>query len=313
MQKILITGASGFVGKEICKTLESRNILFVPAVRNNGRSNQIEVGDLTGTTNWTNALSGCDVVIHLAARVHVMQDKATVPLESYRKVNVEATMNLARQALASGVKRFIFVSSVKVNGEWTINSPFSCQDQPKPLDPYGQSKFEAETALQKLSDETGLEVVIVRPPLVYGPGVQANFLRLMRLIQLGIPLPFGKVQNRRSMVALDNLIDLLILCTHHPNAAGKKFMVSDDYDLSLHDLIQLISHSMGKKTVLIPIPLNLVTAAAHIARQTDNVNRLFGSLQVDISETKKVLGWKPVQTVDVAIEKTVLHFLKENP
>lgn len=309
MQKILITGASGFLGKEICNTLCNRGIPFVAAVRDNANDSQFKIGDLTSTTEWTEALSGCDVVIHLAARVHVMEDSALVPLDAYRAINVDATMNLAKQAVKEGIKRFIFVSSVKVNGEATTDKPFSAHDQPAPGDPYAQSKFEAECALQTLSRETGLEVVIVRPPLVYGPGVRANFLKLMQLIKLGLPLPFGNIQNRRSMVALNNLIDLLILCAFHPDAAGKIFMVSDDHDLSLSDLVMLIAQAMDKHPILVPVSANLMMSFAHIFGKTGNASRLFGSLQVDIADTKKCLGWKPVEGVEAAVKKTVSHFL----
>jgi nucleoside-diphosphate-sugar epimerase len=313
MQRTLITGASGFLGKEICNTLHSKGIPFVAAVRANAYGKQIEVGDLTSTTRWTDALSGCGVVIHLAARVHIMEDNVSGSLEAYRAVNVDATLNLARQAVEQGVKRFIFVSSVKVNGESTTDKPFSACDRPAPVDPYAQSKFEAECALRRLSRETGLEVVIVRPPLVYGPGVRANFLRLMQLVKLGLPLPFGNVHNRRSMVALDNLIDLLILCTYHPHAAGKTFMVSDDDDLSLPDLIRLIARSMGKNPIMVPVPANLMMSCANLFGKSENASRLFGSLQVDISETKHCLGWEPVQSVESAVKKAVSHFLGQQP
>jgi nucleoside-diphosphate-sugar epimerase len=313
MQRTLITGASGFLGTEICKTLRSKGMPFVAAVRNNAKNSQFEVGDLTSTTNWINALSGCDVVIHLAARVHVLENDVSDPLEAYRAVNVDATLNLARQAVEQGVKRFIFVSSVKVNGELTTDKPFSAFDPPAPMDPYAKSKLEAESALQSLSRTTGLEVVIVRPPLVYGPGVRANFLKLMQLVKLGLPLPFGNVQNRRSMVASDNLIDLLILCIYHPNAAGKIFMVSDDYDMSLPDLIRLIAASMGKKPIMVPVSANLMMSCANIFGKSANASRLFGSLQVDISETKNCLGWRPVQSVNSAVKKTVSHFLDHQP
>jgi nucleoside-diphosphate-sugar epimerase len=311
MQKILITGASGFVGKEVCNTLQSRGTPFLAAVRSNAKGDQFQVGNLTNATRWTDALLGCDVVMHLAARVHVMKDNADAPLDAYRAVNVDATMNLARQAVEQGIKRFIFVSSVKVNGEMTTDKPFSAYDQPIPIDPYGQSKFEAECALRTLSRETGLEVVIIRPPLVYGPGVRANFLKLMQLVKLGLPLPFGNIQNRRSMVALDNLIDLLILCTDHPNAAGKVFMVSDDNDLSLRDLILLIARSMGKNPIMVPVPVDLMMSCVRMLGKTENANRLFGSLQVDITDTKECLGWRPVESVETAMKKTVSYFLEQ--
>jgi nucleoside-diphosphate-sugar epimerase len=311
MQKILITGASGFLGTEICNTLRNRGIPFVAAVRDNAKDNQVEVGDLTSTTKWADALSGCDVVIHLAARVHVMHDNTSTSLDAYRAVNVDATMNLARQAVEQGIKRFIFISSVKVNGESTTDKPFSALDLPAPIEPYGQSKLEAECALRKLSKETGLEIIIVRPPLIYGPGVRANFLKLMQLVKLGVPLPFGNIQNRRSLVALDNVVDLLILCAYHPYAAGKTFMVSDDEDLSLSNLIALIARSMDKHPIMVPVPANLMMSCAHLFGKAENASRLFGSLQVDITDTKACLGWHPVESVEMAVEKTVSHFLEQ--
>jgi nucleoside-diphosphate-sugar epimerase len=311
MQKILITGASGFVGKEVCNTLQRRGTPFSAAVRNNAKGNQFQVGDLTNATRWTDALSGCDVVMHLAARVHAMKDNVNDPLDAYRAVNVDATINLARQAVENGIKRFIFVSSVKVNGEMTADKPFSAHDRPAPIDPYGQSKLEAECALQTLSRETGLEVVIVRPPLVYGPGVRANFLKLMQMVKLGLPLPFGNIQNRRSMVALDNLIDFLILCADHPDAAGRVFMVSDDNDLSLQDLILLLARFMGKSSIMVPVPVGLMMSCARMFGNAENANRLFGSLQVDITDTKECLGWRPVESVETAMKKTVSHFLAQ--
>lgn len=309
MRKILITGATGFVGKGVCDALRNRDISFVAAVRRSTNQDQFQVGNLSGVTKWFDALLGCGVVIHLAARVHVMKDNNSNPLRAYREVNVDATINLARQAAELGVKRFVFVSSVKVNGEATKNKPFASDDVPAPIDPYGQSKLEAEYALQELSRQTGMEVVVVRPPLVYGPGVRANFLRLMQLVKLGFPLPFGNIQNRRSMVALDNLVDLLILCAHHPKAAGQIFMVSDGEDLSISGLIALIAQAMHKHLILLPIPSRLIETCARVLGKAALADRLLGSLQVDILHTKKTLDWQPVIKTDVAIQKTVLHFL----
>ena len=309
MHKILVTGANGFVGASLCETLREREIPFVGAVRKMTAQSQFEVGELNDATNWIKALSGCDVVIHLAARVHVMDDKSTDPLKDFRAVNVAATLNLARQAVQCGVKRFIFVSSVKVNGEETTGKPFTAFDKPAPVDPYGQSKLEAEIALIELSRITGLEVVIIRPPLVYGPGVLANFLRLMRLVKMGMPLPLGSIDNRRSMVALDNLIDLLITCTDHSAAKGQIFMVSDDNDVGISELLRMLADAMRKRIILLPVPIRIITGAARLIGKSAMANRLLGSLQVDISHTKSVLGWKPVVTMQESINKTVAHFL----
>lgn len=309
MDKLLITGATGFVGGELCNALRIRDINFVPAVRRNAKNGQFEIGNISGVTKWNDALAGCDVVIHLAARVHVMTDRDSNPISANRKVNVDATLNLARQAVTNGVKRFIFVSSVKVNGEGTTSKPFTAFDEPAPLDPYGQSKLEAEIALRELSHATGLEVVIVRPPLVYGPSVRANFHKLMQLVKMGVPLPLGAIHNRRSMVALDNLVDLLITCTHHPAASGQTFMVSDDSDVSIAELFRMLASAMGKRSILLPVPAGIIAGTAALFGKSAMANRVLGSLQVDINHTKSTLGWKPVVTMQESINKTVAHFL----
>lgn len=305
---ILVTGSNGFVGRAVCATLRARGIAQRGAVRRDAGPDQVAVGDLNAATDWRAALAGCDTVIHLAARVHVMDDRDSDPLRSYRAVNVEASMALARQAHAAGVKRLVFVSSIKVNGEATGAVPFRAADRPGPCDPYGQSKLEAETALLQYGRESGLEVVVVRPPLVYGPGVKANFNSLLRLVKLGLPLPFGSVGNARSMVALDNLVDLLIVCARHPAAPGQVFLVSDGVDLSIGQLVALIAKAMGKKVWLVPLPVALMRGAAALLGKGAVVDRLFGSLQVDIGPTRATLGWQPAVTPDSAIGSTVAHF-----
>ncbi|MGZ8944481.1 MAG: UDP-glucose 4-epimerase family protein [Methylococcaceae bacterium] len=310
--KILATGANGFVGSALCDALRQQGITVVAAVRGNARENEYVAGNLSAATNWNSALVGCKTVIHLAARVHVMKDKSSNPLAAFREMNVDATLNLARQAALSGVNRFIFVSSVKVNGEETTSKPFTTFDVPAPLDPYGQSKLEAEIALMELSRTTGLEVVIIRPPLVYGPGVRANFLKLMQLVKMGVPLPLGAIHNRRSMVALDNLVDLLITCTHHPAAAGQTFMVSDDNDVSISELLHMIACAMGKHSLLLPVPTGIIAGTAALLGKSAVASRILGSLQVDITQTKSILGWKPVVTMQKSINETVAHFLSHN-
>jgi nucleoside-diphosphate-sugar epimerase len=309
MGPILVTGANGFVGAALCESLRQRARPVVAAVRKGAGSEQVNVGEIDGATDWSAALEGCQAVIHLAARVHVMADKAEDPLLAYRRVNVEGTLNLARQAAASGTKRFVFVSSVKVNGESTASSPFAAMDRPNPCDPYGQSKLEAEIALQKLSEETGLEVVVVRPPLVYGPGVKANFLNLIKLVQLGLPLPFGRAAGYRSMVAVDNLVDLLIVCTAHPKAPGGIFMVSDGRDLTVRELVESIAVAMNKRVFLLPVPTTLMHTAARLVGKSAVSDRLLGSLQVDIKNTREMLEWEPVVTTQSAINATVSDFL----
>lgn len=310
MSRILVTGGNGFIGSALCNTLMYRQLPFVSSVRKKTSPRQCETGDLNGSTDWTDALSDCDAVIHLAARVHVMNDTADDPLRAYREVNVDATVNLANQAADHGVRRFVFVSSIKVNGEATFDIPFSANDKPHPIDPYGHTKLEAEQALQEVSRHTGIEVTIVRPTLVYGPGVGANFLRLMKLVKGGLPLPLGRVRNRRSMVAIDNLVDLLIQCAFHRQAAGQTFLASDDNDLSISDLVMKIGRAMNKRPILLPAPVGLVNACAYAIGKADVASRLFGSLQVDISRTKELLEWRPVVSPDEAIGRTVSHFLK---
>lgn len=309
MSRILVTGAAGFVGTALCRTLRARGHQAVACVRAAREPDQVTVGDLGHGTDWRAALAGCDSVIHLAARVHVMSDQDADPLRAYRAVNLDATMNLARQAAELGVRRFVFVSSIKVNGESTGAVPFRATDVPMPCDPYGISKLEAEVALRQFGQDSGMEVVIVRPPLVYGPGVKANFLNLMALVRLGLPLPFGRVRNARSMVALDNLVDLLILCCHHPRAPGGVFLVSDAHDLSVAELVRAIAGAMGKNQWLLPVPPGLMRRAAGLLGKGAVLDRLLGSLQVDIAVTQAVLGWKPVVTPQAAITQSVAHFL----
>ncbi len=309
MNKVLVTGANGFVGSALCVALQARDINFVPVVRHANHDKQRAVGDLSVATKWKNHLIGCDTVIHLAARVHVMHDTSKDPLAAFREVNVEATLNLARQALLCGVRRLVFVSSVKVNGEKTTDHPFTFHDAPAPVDSYGISKMEAEQALLALSRETGLEVVIVRPPLVYGAGVRANFLRLMQLANMGLPLPLGSIHNRRSMVALDNLIDLLVTCAHHPVAAGQTFLVSDEHDVSISELLRMLAGAMGRRSCLLPLPAGIIAGLAALFGKSAVASRLLDSLQVDIAHTKLQLGWKPVVSMQEAVNRTTAYFL----
>jgi UDP-glucose 4-epimerase len=307
--KILVTGAGGFVGSSMCARLQRDGIPFTGAVRKKSTDTQIGIGNITPETDWSQALAGCDVVIHLAARVHVMNDTSLDPLSAFRAMNVDASVRLARQAINCGVKRFVFVSSIKVNGEETGKLPFSASDVPAPLDSYGRSKLEAELALAKVAEETGLEVVVVRPPLVYGPGVGANFLRLMQLVKRGIPLPLGAVHNRRSMVALDNLVDLLLKCARHPAAPGRTFLVSDGEDASTPDLIRMLAAAMGKRSQLWSVPPGLLVVGAAMLGKSSVVDRLLGSLQVDIEATRSTLNWRPVVSMSEAIDATAAHFL----
>lgn len=310
---ILVTGFTGFVGGALVSRLAANSACegVVAVVRRKielplDGVHQIQVGDLLSTTDWGNALQGVDAVVHCAARVHVMQDDAIDPLEAYREVNVKGTLNLARQAAQAGVSRFVFVSSIKVNGEATQpGQTFSADDLPSPLDPYGVSKREAELGLREIEEQTGMEVVIVRPPLVYGPGVKANFAAMMRWVARGIPLPLGAIHNARSMVALDNLVDLLVTCIKHPTAAGHTFLVSDGEDVSTTELLRRTAHTMGKKAFLLPVPAIALELSATLLGKRAVAQRLCGSLQVDITKTRSLLGWNPPLTLDEGLKKAV--------
>lgn len=303
MAKVFITGANGFVGKNLIKELEKHNIPFIAGVRNSFTANEVSYGEIQKQKNWAKLLQGADSVVHLAARVHVMNETENDPLKLFREVNVEATLNLAKAAKAVGVKKFIFISSVKVNGEVTTDHAFKADDSPKPEDPYGISKFEAEKALMELHEKDIFDVIIIRPPLIYGPGVKANFEKFFNLVGKGFPLPFGAVNNKRSMVSVFNLSDLIINCLKNPKASGHTFMVSDDYDLSLKELIMKMSEAKNMKAVLIPIPVSLMKLGLSMIGKKDFCVRLFGNLQVDIQNTKNILGWKPPYTFVETLKK----------
>ena len=314
---ILVTGSTGFIGQALITQLDIHSFKPLASVRKqtslfSSHIKQMAGGDILPNTAWKEALSNIDIVIHLAARVHVMNDTNTNPLAEFRKVNTEGTLNLARQAADSGVKRFIFLSSIKVNGEVTdLNSPFLSKDTYVPSDPYGLSKYEAEQGLKKFAKETGMEVVIIRPPLVYGPNVKANFLSMMKWLYKEVPLPLGSIHNKRSLVALENLIDLIIACINHPAAANQTFLVSDDEDLSTTDLLQRMTKALGKPSRLLPIPSNIITLGATLLGKSAVAQRLCGSLQVDISHTKNTLGWKPPVSVGEALQKTADAYLSQ--
>lgn len=314
--RVLLTGATGFVGRGLLERMSALvDLELIAAVRRpvagfpEHVTSQL-VGGLEADTDWRKLLDGVEVVIHSAARVHVMADKASDPLAAFRKVNVEGTLNLARQAVAAGVRRFIFISSIKVNGEGTpVGVPYFADAQPAPADPYGISKMEAEQGLRALATETGMEVVIVRPVLVYGPGVKANFLSMMRWLNKGVPLPFGAIYNRRSLVALDNLVDLIVTCIDHPAAANQTFLVSDGEDLSTSELLRRMGVALGKPARLLPVPSRFLEAGAAMLGRQALAQRLCGSLQVDISKTRELLGWTPPVSVDDALRQTAARFL----
>lgn len=304
--RVLVTGASGFVGKALCSALSSAAIPLTQVSRASNELASLAVGDIDGTTDWTLALEQCTVVVHLAARVHVMNETAPDPLAAYRRTNVDGTLRLARQAAAAGVHRFIFISSVKVNGESSPKGrPFRADDAPAPRDPYGVSKMEAEEGLRQVSEQTGLQVVIIRPPLIYGPGVGANFAALLRAVRIGLPLPLGSIQNQRSMVALDNLVDLIITCLIHPAAANQTLLVSDGYDLSTADLVRGMAQAAGVSARLPKVPLWVLHAGASLLGKRDVVSRLSNNLQVDISKTSSLLAWTPPLSVHQGLRLAV--------
>jgi nucleoside-diphosphate-sugar epimerase len=264
------------------------------------------LGEIGGGANGLNVLKEVIAIVHLAARVHVMHDTANDPLSAFRAVNVAGTLNLARQAAAAGVKRFVFISSVKVNGEGTHKGhAFTETDAPNPHDAYGQSKHEAELGLRQIAAQTDMEVVIIRPPLVYGPGVKANFAALMRAVQRGWPLPLGAVHNQRSLVALDNLVDFIVTCTTHPQAGNQTFLVSDGQDLSTAELARGLALASGRTARLLPVPFWALRAGATLMGQGDAVQRLCGNLQVDISKARKLLGWAPPISVEEGLRRAV--------
>jgi lipopolysaccharide/colanic/teichoic acid biosynthesis glycosyltransferase/dTDP-4-dehydrorhamnose reductase len=264
------------------------------------------VGDINAQTDWSVALAGVQVVVHTAACVHVMNNMSAEAVENFQLVNVQGTLNLARQASLVGVKRFVFVSSIKVNGDSTMpGSFFTAEDSPSPMDAYGISKMEAEQCLREIAMQTGMEFVIIRPPLVYGPGVKANFASLIRLLKGGVPLPLGAVNNQRSLVALENLIDLLVICLTHPAAANQTFLVSDGEDVSTTDLLRRLAHAMSRSARLIPIPANFLTLGAAMLGRQDLAQRLCGSLQVDIEKTRRLLEWTPPISLDEGLKRTI--------
>lgn len=308
---ILVTGASGFVGSALLHRLVGDDRAARAAYRNKAVHpvvgvKTVCVGDLGSGQDWSVALQDVGVVVHTAARVHVMKDASVNPVAVYRKVNVDGTLNLAMQAAAAGVRRFIFLSSVKVHGESTLEGEaFSVGREPIPIDPYGVSKLEAEFGLRTIAAQTGMEVVVIRPPLVYGPGVRGNFDALMKAVARGIPLPLGAIENQRSLVALDNLVDLIVTCISHSKAGNQTFMVSDGEDLSTPDLILRMAGAMKKTAYLIPVPVGILSVAAKIFGKSDALQRLCSNLQVNISETVDLLGWHPPISVDEGLRRAV--------
>lgn len=314
MAAVLVTGAGGFVGNALTPVLAasghtvravSLSTKKIPSIRG---VQAVDLGDIESKIDWSSALSGMDAVVHLAGRTHLLRDQHVDPLAEYRRVNVAATVRLAQEACRLGVKRMVFVSSIKVNGESTPDRPFSETDKANPLDHYAISKWEAELALQDIAASSKLELVIVRPPLVYGPNVGANFLRLMQLVETGIPLPLARVGNRRSMVFIGNLIDALIKCIDHPNAVGETFLASDGEDVSTAELIRRITWALEVKPRLWPFPPSWLQALATLVGKGEEARRLLGSLVVDSSHIRQCLGWTPPFSMDQGLKATANWF-----
>lgn len=316
--RYLVTGANGFVGRALCKELQARNEFARAAVRKvdvvPAVSEVIGVGQIDGSTDWARALSDIDVVVHLAGRAHVMKEHATDALEEFRKINVEGTANLARQAAVNGVKRFVYVSSIKVNGEKTAKGRcFAEDDKAAPRDSYGISKWEAEQALQRISHETGMQVVIVRPPLVYGPGAKGNFALMVRMIGRRAPLPFAAIQNQRSLIYVDNLVDALIRCATHPSAAGRLYLVKDGDDISTTGLLRLLGDAMGKPARLLWIPQWMLKTMAASIGKSAQLSRLLGSLCIDDARIRSELSWSAPYTLQDGIVRTLAEPKRRNP
>ncbi|CAG9934018.1 UDP-glucose 4-epimerase family protein [Candidatus Nitrotoga arctica] len=307
--KFMISGAGGFVGKALCAELLRRGQSVSAAVRSGSslieNTEVIIIGAIDGETNWADALRDVDVVIHLAARVHVMRESATDPLAEFLQVNLHGTSNLARQAACFGVKRLVYVSSIKVNGEQTsATQSFTELDEPSPQDFYSISKWQAEQALWRIARETGLEIVIVRPPLVYGAGVKGNFAQMLTVAAKHIPLPFASVHNRRSLIYVENLVDALIACATHPVAAGQTYLVCDGEDVSTPDLLHQLGGAMGFPARLLPFPLSWLRILGKLSGKSDQVERLLSSLQVDSGKIRRDLNWAPPYTLQQGLQAT---------
>ena len=310
--RVCVTGASGFVGLHLGGALASADrpvrgcVRTLPSVMPAAGVEFVSVGEINASTDWSSALVGAECVIHCAARAHVMHETEADALAAYRSVNVDGSRRLAEQAAAAGVRRLVYLSSIKVNGEQTaLGAPFLFSDTPAPEDPYGVSKWEAEQALWEVAANTALEVVVVRPPLVYGPGAKGNLARLLKLVRSGVPLPLGAVQNQRSLIGLDNLVDLLIRCVDHPAAAGQTLLVSDGEDVSTPDLLRHMAAALGRSARLLPVPAPLLRLAGRALGKQAEIDRLVGSLQIDSRRTCELLDWTPPVSVAEGIRRMV--------
>lgn len=307
-RRVLVTGATGFVGKHLCKHLLAQNYL-VTAV---GRQKSFElthdnliyycIDQIDGNTDWQEILSGIDVVVHLAARVHHLQEKGLALLSLYQETNVKGTQQLAKAAVLGGVKRFVYISTIKVIAEKTIEMPLRAEDQPRPQDAYSVSKLQAEQILQEEARRSGMEWVIIRPPLVYGAFVKGNFRRLLQLAKSSFPLPLGALRNRRSFVSVNNLTRFIECCMHHPNAHREVFLVSDNQDLSTAALVKLLRRARGKRCHLFPFPTSLLKLFGFLVGKRGEVSRMVESLQLNIEKSMRLLNWRPPFTVEESIQ-----------
>lgn len=316
-RKILVTGAGGFVGTALIRAIDTEGWRVRATSRHLGRTwpervEVIQMADISERPDWAFAVQGIDTVVHCAARVHVMRDETADPLTAFMAVNCAGTLELAKAAQQAGVRRFVFVSSIKVNGESTsLDHPFTADQEANARDPYALSKYEAEQSLRMLAANTGMEVVIIRPPLVYGPGVRANFRSMMNWLHRGVPLPFGAIHNRRSLVAVGNLASLIVRCVTHPAAANQTFLASDGEDLSTTQLLVALAAALGTRARLIPVPAAWIERTAALAGRADLAQRLCGSLQVDISKARQLLEWAPPLSVAEGLRHAAQQFLVE--
>lgn len=312
MTRMLITGSNGFVGKVLCQRLVERDFDVLAVVRNIDKlvpaNRSVCIAQINAETDWANQLVGVDVVIHLAARVHVMHETVSDSLSEFLSVNLHGTMCLAQQAVAAGVKRFVYVSTVKVHGECTDGHAFSEIDQPHPQDPYALSKWQAEQALQKLAQETGIELVILRPPLVYGAGVKANFLNLLKLVDRALPLPLGSFRNQRSMVYVENLVDAIITCSMAQKAVGQTFLVSDGNEVSTPQLIGYLARGLNRPNRIFSFPVVIMRLIAGLLGKATVIDRLSQSLEVDSSKIRTMLGWQPPFTMIQGLAATAIWY-----
>lgn len=310
MQQVLVTGANGFVGRALCRTLRERGIGTVAAVRSRRGPDDLEIGTIDAATDWRAALAGVDTVVHLAARAHLLRDDAADKLAAFRAVNVDATMALARQAATAGVRRFVFISSIGVNGALTDAAPFSEASTPQPHSDYAVSKLEAEQQLKALCAGSGMDYVIIRPPLVYGADAPGNFHTLLRMVRKDFPIPLGAVRNLRSMVALENLVDFIIVCGAAPAAANELFLVADRSDVSTPQLLRLLSEGMGKRARLPALPVALLALGARLAGTQNMFKQLCCSLQIDTAKARRLLGWQAPLAAEDGLRRSAQEFVK---